>query len=158
VQELPLKGTREARGKPPRGGAWLKRPRASQRSGESPPGTGIPASRPGLLGQRPHPLVLQIPQDDRAWPGWHARRKAVRGTPEIPADRSGYREEREGSAVSHRLKGTGEGSGVNVGGPGGEGCCPPMKRMGVGGVIGLGARESCGRGAGRQGIDVVPGP
>jgi hypothetical protein len=155
VKELPLKGTREARGQPPRCGAWLKRPMASKRSGERPTGKGTPASRPCLMGQRPHPMVLQIPKDDRDWPVWHASLKDVSGTPEIPADRSGYREERDGSDVSHRLKVTAEGISVNVGGPCGEGCCPPMKRMGVGGVIVLGARESCVRGEGRQGIDVV---
>jgi hypothetical protein len=100
-------------------------------------------------------MVLQIPQDDRDWPVWHASLKDVSGKPDLPADRSGYREERDGSDVSHRLKVTGEGISVNVGGPCGEGCCPPMKRMGVGGVIVLGARESCVRGEGRQGIDVV---
>jgi hypothetical protein len=31
---------------------------------------------------------------------------------------------------------------VNVGGPCGEGSSPPVKRVGVGGVIVLGARES----------------
>jgi hypothetical protein len=35
-----------------------------------------------------------------------------------------------------------------------EGCSPPVKRMGVGGVIVLGARESRVHGEGRQGIDV----
>jgi hypothetical protein len=36
------------------------------------------------------------------------------------------------------------------------GVLPPDEAMGVGGVIVLGARESCVRGEGRQGIDVVP--
>ena len=44
---------------------------------------------------------------------------------------------------------------VNVGGACGEGCSPLMKRMSVGGVIVLGARESRVHGEGRQGIDVV---
>jgi hypothetical protein len=43
--------------------------------------------------------------------------------------------------------------GVNVGGLCGEGSSPPVKRMGVGGVIVLGARESRVHGEGRQGID-----
>ena len=109
---------------------------ASKRSGERPTGKGTPASRPCLMGQRPHPMVLQIPKDDRDWPVWHASLKDVSGQPEIPADRSGYREERDGSDVSHRLQVTAEGISVNVGGPGGEGCRPPMKRLGVGGAIG----------------------
>jgi hypothetical protein len=52
---------------------------------------------------------------------WNASLKDVSGKPEIPADRSGYREERDGSDVSHRLKVTAEGISVNVGGPCGEG-------------------------------------
>src|SRR5918998_185649 len=43
---------------------------------------------------------------------------------------------------------------MNVGGPCGEGCSPPMKRTGVGAAIVLGARESRVHGEGRQGIDV----
>jgi hypothetical protein len=39
---------------------------------------------------------------------------------------------------------------MNVGGPYGEGCSPPMKRMGVGGPIVLGARESRVQGEGGQ--------
>ncbi len=57
--------------------------------------------------------------------------------------------------ISGHLQAFAESIMVNVGGPGGEGCCPPMKRLGVGGVLVLGARESCVRGEGRQGIDVV---
>jgi hypothetical protein len=45
---------------------------------------------------------------------------------------------------------------MNVGGPYGEGCSPPVKRMGVGAAIVLGARESRVHGEGRQGIDVRP--
>jgi hypothetical protein len=38
-------------------------------------------------------------------------------------------------SISHGLRAFAEGVMVNVGGPCGEGCRPPMKRMGVGGVI-----------------------
>jgi len=55
---------------------------------------------------------------------------------------SGYREERDWSDISRRLKATVEYTIVNVGGSCGEGCSPLMKRMSVGGVIVLGARES----------------
>jgi len=44
---------------------------------------------------------------------------------------------------------------VDVGGSCGEGCSHLTKRMGVGGVIVLGARDSRVHGEGRQGIDVV---
>jgi hypothetical protein len=43
---------------------------------------------------------------------------------------------------------------MNVGGPCVEGSSPPMKRMGVGAAIVLGARESRVQGEGPQGIDV----
>jgi hypothetical protein len=43
---------------------------------------------------------------------------------------------------------------VNVGGPCGEGCSPPVKRMGVGAAIVLGARESRAQGEGRQSIGI----
>ena len=43
---------------------------------------------------------------------------------------------------------------MNVGGPYAEGSSPPVKRMGVGAAIVLGARESRVQGEGRQGIDV----
>jgi hypothetical protein len=122
---------------------------------ERPTGKGTPASRPCLKGQRPHPMVLQIPKDDRNWLVGTTS-KDVSGKPDVPADRSGYREERDWSDISHRLKVTVECTIVNVGGSCGEGCRPPMKRMSVGGVILLRARESRVHGEGRQGIDVVP--
>ena len=100
-------------------------------------------------------MVLQIPKDDRDWPVWHASLKDVSGKPDIPADRSGYREERDGSDVSHRLKVTAEGIRVNVGGLRAEVSSPPMNHVSVGAAIVLGARESRVHGEGRQGIDVV---
>ena len=100
-------------------------------------------------------MVWQIPTDDRDWRVGHVSPTEVSGIPEIPADRSGYREERDGSAISRRLKATVEYTMVNVGGSCGEGCSPLMKRLSVGGVIVLGARESRVQGEGRQGIDVA---
>jgi hypothetical protein len=38
-------------------------------------------------------------------------------------------------SMSHDLRAFAECVMVNVGGPGGEGCRPPLKRMGVGGAI-----------------------
>ena len=55
VKELALKGTGEARGKPPRSQAWLRTHRVSPRSDERPTGNTAPVSRPCLMGQRPHP-------------------------------------------------------------------------------------------------------
>jgi hypothetical protein len=80
--------------------------------------------------------------------------KVDSGKPDVPTVRSGFREERLGSDISHRLKASGEDLKVNVGGSCGEGCSPPAKRMSVGGVIVLGGRESRLHGEGRQGIDV----
>lgn len=64
VKELALKGTGAARGKPPRSRAWLRTHRVSQRSDERPTGNRAPASRPCLMGQRPHPMVEADPKDD----------------------------------------------------------------------------------------------
>jgi hypothetical protein len=60
VKELALKGTGEARGKPPRSRAWLRTHRVSQRSDQRPTGNRAPASRPCLMGQRPHPMASHL--------------------------------------------------------------------------------------------------
>jgi hypothetical protein len=65
VKELPLKGTREARCKPPRSGAWLRKHMARKRMDERPTGNGTPASRPCTRGQRPHPMADPPPKDVR---------------------------------------------------------------------------------------------
>jgi hypothetical protein len=82
--------------------------------------------------------------------------KDVWDQPALPPDRSGFREERLGSAISSHLNASVEYIAVNVGGPCVEGSSPPMKHMGVGGIIVLGARESRVHGEGRQGMDVRP--
>jgi hypothetical protein len=107
------------------------------------------------MGQRPHPMVGYVPWDGRGWIKCFSSQNDISGKPEIPADRSGYHEEWDWSDISRRLKATVEYTIVNVGGSCGEGCSPLMKRMSVGGVIVLGARESRVHGEGRQGIDVV---
>jgi hypothetical protein len=109
---------------------------------------------PGDTGQRPHPMVRQVPEDGRGWAGLVPSPKDDRGQPELPSVWSGYREERDGSIISRHLNTSVEYITVNVGGPCGEGSSPPAKRMGVGGVIVLGARESRVHGEGRQGIDI----
>jgi hypothetical protein len=67
VKELALKGTGAARGKPPRSRAWLRTHRVSQRSDQRPTGNRAPASRPCLMGQRPHPMGITPPTGDRGW-------------------------------------------------------------------------------------------
>jgi hypothetical protein len=57
--------------------------------------------------------------------------------------------------ISHRLRDSAESIDVNVGGLLGEMSSPSLKRASVGGVIVLGAWESCAHGEGRQGINVV---
>jgi hypothetical protein len=99
-------------------------------------------------------MVWQMPKDDRDWLVGHVSPTDVSSQPERPAARSGYREERDGSDISRRLKAPVEYTIVNVGGSCGAGCSPLMKRLRVGGVIVLGARESRVHGEGRQGIDV----
>ncbi len=125
-----------------------------KRMDERPTGKAPPASRPCLMGQRPHPMVRKIPKDVRGWDVGMPAIKEVGGQPDLPADRSGFRDERLGSHLSPHLKVSAEYIIVNVGGPCGEGCSPPMKRMGVGAAIVLGARESRVHGEGRQGIGV----
>jgi hypothetical protein len=61
-------------------------------------------------------------------------KKDVIGKPELPGDRSGFREERLGSIISRHLNTSVECIVVNVGGPCVEGSSPTVKRMGVGGV------------------------
>jgi hypothetical protein len=102
------------------------------------------------MGQRPHPTVRLFPEDDRGWEAVLPAKKDVRGEPVLPSDRSGFRDERHGSGISHHLNTSVECIMVNVGGSCGEGCSPPVKRMGVGGVIVLGGRESRPHGEGRQ--------
>jgi hypothetical protein len=128
----------------------------SKRNGEKPTGKLPPASRSCLMGQRPHPMVVKIPTDGRDGGSQVTSQKVIRGKPDIPSDRSGYREERDGSDISRHLRVPAEYIIVNVGGSCGEGCSPPMKRMSVGGPIVVGARESRVQGEGGQGIDDVP--
>jgi hypothetical protein len=105
------------------------------------------------MGQRPHPMVWNVPKDDRGWLVFPTSQKDVIGKPELPGDRSGFRKERIGSEMSHHLNTSVECIVVNVGGPCVKGSSPPVKCMGVGGVIVLGGRESRLQGEGRQGID-----
>jgi hypothetical protein len=154
VKKLPLKGTREVRCKPPRRGAWLRTHTASKRSDKRPTGNRPPASRPCTMGQRLHPMVRSIPEDDRSWLAVSTSIKDVRGKPVLPSDRSGFREERLGSDISHHLRVSVECTVVNVGGPCGEGSSPPMKRVGVGGPIVVRGRESRLHGEGGQGMDL----
>jgi hypothetical protein len=102
------------------------------------------------MGQQPHPMVLQIPEDGRDWLIFHTSQKDVGGQPVLPSDRLGFREERLGSSINPHLRASAEYITVNVGGPCGEGSSPPMKHMGVGGAIVLGGRESRPHGEGRQ--------
>jgi hypothetical protein len=90
------------------------------------------------------------PTEVRGWAIGVTSPKDVRGQPALPSDRSGYREERIGSVISPHLNASAEYIIVNEGGPYGEGCSPPMKRMGVGGPIVVGARESRAHGKGGQ--------
>jgi hypothetical protein len=153
VKKLLLKGTGEARGKPPRGRAWLRTHMVSQRRNEKPTGNQSPASISCTMGQRLHPMVRRLPKDGRGWVNRVSSRKDVRGQPELPSVQSGFRDERLGFITSSHLRVSMEYIVVNVGGPCVEGSSPPMKHTGVGGVIVLGGRESRLQGEGRQGID-----
>jgi hypothetical protein len=152
VKELVLKGTDEARGKPPRGRAWLRKPMVSKRSRKRPTGKLSPASRPCLMGQRLHPTVLITPKDDRGWLNPHTSPKDAQGQPALPLSQSGFREERLGSGISDHLQAFAEDIMVNVGGSDrhGNGCSPRMVGQSVGGAIVLGGRESRPQGEGCQ--------
>jgi hypothetical protein len=98
-------------------------------------------------------MALIRPKDVRGWIMVIPSPKEVRGSLVLPPVRSGFREERLGSVISHHLTTFVESIAMNVGGPCVEGSSPPLKRVGVGGVIVLGARENRVHGEGRQGID-----
>jgi hypothetical protein len=102
------------------------------------------------MGQRPHPMVFLVPKDDRGCEVIRRSPKDVRGQPELPSVWSGFREERLGSRISHRLSASAEYIVVNVGGSHMEMSSPSMKYASVGGVIVLGGRESRPQGEGRQ--------
>jgi hypothetical protein len=129
----------------------------SKRRNERPTGNHAPVSRPCTMGQRPHPMVIHVPKDDRGWLFVVASPKDVSGKPELPVDRSGFRKERLGSLISSHLNASVEYIVVNVGGFGMDAkvSSPPMTSQSVGGVIVLGGRESRLQGEGRQGIDAV---
>jgi hypothetical protein len=82
--------------------------------------------------------------------------KDVRGKPDVPSGRSGFRDERLGSIISPHLRASVEYIVVNVGGSGMDAkvSSPPMTYQSVGGPIVVGGRESRLHGEGGQGIDV----
>jgi hypothetical protein len=61
-------------------------------------------------------MVSKSPEDDRNWLAVVASPKDVSGQPELPADQSGFREERLGSTISYHLNASVEYIIVNVGG------------------------------------------
>jgi hypothetical protein len=97
-------------------------------------------------------MVGRVPEDDRGWLVSNTGPKDVRDKPELPPNRSGFREERLGSLTSSHLRASVEYIIVNVGGSGMDAkvSSPPMTYQSVGGVIVLGGRESRLQGEGRQ--------
>jgi hypothetical protein len=110
--------------------------------------------QPGLRGSDRIRWYGSFQRMSEAWYCQVQDRKDTRGQLVLPSGRSGYREEWDGSIISHHLNTFAESITMNVGGPCGEGCSPPMKRTGVGAAIVLGARESRVQGEGPQGSDV----
>ena len=76
------------------------------------------------MGQRLHPMVLIIPEDDRGWLLNLTSLKDVSGQPDLPSDQSGFRKERLGLIISRHLNTLAEYIIVNVGGPYMEGAVP----------------------------------
>jgi hypothetical protein len=68
----------------------------SKRNDEKPTGKDTPASIPCTMGQRLHPMILIIPEDDRGWLLNLTSLKDVSGQPDLPSDQSGFRKERLG--------------------------------------------------------------
>jgi hypothetical protein len=111
--------------------------------------------QPGLRGSDRIRRDFGIRRMTEAWYYHVQARKDVRGQLVLPSDRSGYREERDWSRISHHLTTFVESITMNVGGLHGEMSSPSTKRVSVGAAIVLGARESRVQGEGRQGIDGV---
>jgi hypothetical protein len=90
--------------------------------------------------------------DDRGWTHACSSQKAVRGQPDLPSDRAGYREERDGLSENRHLNDLAEFIFVNVGGSGMDAkvSSPPMTHQSVGGPIVVGGRESRLHGEGGQ--------
>jgi hypothetical protein len=125
----------------------------STRRDTRPTGKHAPASRPCLMGQQLHLMVLPNPEDDRDGLVAVTRQQDVKDQPVLPLDQLGFRNERIGSVVSPHLRTSAEYSMVNVGGSSAEGSSPPMKQMSVGGPIVVRGRESRLQGEGGQGTD-----
>lgn len=135
----------------------------SKRSDERPTGNRPPVTLylayleglgPGLRGSdRTQQWVMVYWVTEADWRSLSAR-KDVRGQLELPSDRSGYREERDGSVISHHLNTSVESIIMNVGGLLAEVSSPPLNQASVGGVIVLGARESRVQGEGRQLVEI----
>jgi hypothetical protein len=147
--ESRMPGSEGGVGKRPQGNAPC-----SYLTDERPTGNSSPASTPCTMGQRPHPMAQCHPEDVRDWSFAFTSIKEVRGQPDLPSVRSGFRDERLGSTISRHLNTSVEYIVVNVGGPCVEGSSPPLKRMGVGGSIVVRGRESRLHGEGSQGIDI----
>jgi hypothetical protein len=153
----------EARCKPPRGWAWLRdRMVSANEAGinlrEKPP---LPRNilhtwrdAPGLRGSD---CIQCGGLAQRMAEAGHRKgpaRKAARGHWFYPLAGRDTAKSGMGCWVNRHLHDLAESITMNVGGPCGEGCRPPMKRTGVGGPIVLGARESRVQGEGGQGSDV----
>jgi len=124
VKELPLKGTGEARGKPPRSRAWLRECRVSPNT----VGVNLRESHPlsrntlptgtdnfGYRGQRPDPRQVEAQRVTEAGESRH-QSAGSKGLPDLPLCRSGFRRARLGWRGNHHLPPLGECSGMNVGG------------------------------------------
>jgi hypothetical protein len=112
----------ETRCKPSRGRAWLRKSMVSKRSDERPTGN-LPLPRhilhtwhetPGLRGSD---CIQCVQKDDRGLEFACPSHKGCQRLLELPSDQSGYREERDGSWVSHHLTTFVESIAMNVGGP-----------------------------------------
>ena len=162
VKQLSLKGTSEARCKPPRRWAGLRGRMVRKRSDKRPSGKPspcheipcIPWDRIQVIGAVIGSKRRRSREDHRVWPAAVSDTKVSAGQLAYPADD----QEPQGVVRSDRsrhLNGLAESTYVNVGGfQGNEKMRSPSRSPGsVGGVIVLGARESLVHGEGRQRIE-----
>jgi hypothetical protein len=162
VKELALKGTGEARCRPPRCRAWLRGHMVSANEAGFNLREKAPLPRNILHSLvSPTRIIGAATEADRRLEAislprlvyTYCQPKGWDRPPALPWPRSGYRRARDGLLANRHLHDLVEFILGNVGGPRVEVSSPPMKLVGVGGSIVLGARESRVHGEGSQGID-----
>ena len=160
VKKLLLKGTGEARCRPPRGRAWLRDHMVSKRSDERPTGNPPPVrGKPTQMSWTSLTVTVPTPSQGRprateAACCIFAAQRMSQMYLDYPDSSQEPATSRIGSEVSHHLRDLAESIYVNVGGLHAEVSSPPANHASVGGVIVLGGWESHLQGEGRQLVEI----